>query len=66
MLMRNNGAAKADVYVQAIVSEQYITLTGWASRNKVREAGKVVWTENSPHELEQDELHPLTVRALAR
>jgi len=66
MLVRNNGAAKADVYVQAIVSKGYISLTGWATRGMVRSAEKVVWMENQPHEVEQDDLRPLAASALAR
>jgi len=66
LLVRNNGGTEADVYVQAIVSEEYISLTGWASRDEVREADKVYWMENQPNELEQDELRPLSAGALAR
>ena len=64
MLVRNNGGTEADVYVQAIVREEYISLTGWASRDEVREADKVYWMENNPHELGQDDLNPLTKSAL--
>jgi len=64
MLDRNNQDAKADVWVQAIVSSDYITLAGWAFQEDVANADKLYYLENNPHALPQDELRPLTASAL--
>lgn len=61
ILVRDSNNHTADVYVQAIISDDYITLTGWEYGDVIKQEGERVWKmNNNPWEYPQTELNQLS------